>query len=163
MAALILAQVILGIAADQWHLSPAKVNLFILHKSIGILLLLMVAIRCFWRLGNPAPRLPVDMPGWQRLGSHISHGLLYICLVALPLSGWAINSASNIPFRVFWLVRLPAITEPDKVLEAAMKSVHNGLAIGLVVMLVVHVGAACYHHFVRRDNVLTRMLPDMRK
>lgn len=163
MAVLILFQIPLGIAADQWRLSPTKIDLFILHKSIGMLLLLLVAIRLTWRLCNPVPKLPVNMPAWQQLGGHISHGLLYFCLVALPLSGWVINSASNIPFRVFWLFKLPAITDPDKALEATVKSVHGGLSIALAVLLVMHIGAACHHHFVRRDNVLLRMLSGMEK
>ncbi len=163
MAFLVLAQIILGITADQWHLSPAKINLFIWHKSIGMLLLLLVVMRFSWRLCNPTPQLPVNMPGWQRLGAYMNHGLLYLCLIALPLSGWVINSASNIPFRVFWFFKLPAITEVDKALEATMKTVHAGLAVTLVILLVAHISAACYHHFVRRDNVLTRMLPDMQK
>lgn len=159
IAILILAQIVLGLVAIGWRLSPTKLNLFIWHKSLGILLLTLIAARLAWRFANPTPRLPDHTPGWERIAAHASHALLYICMLALPLTGWIINSAANVPLKVFWLFPLPAITAPDKALADVMKLVHLGLVIALAVILVVHIGAALRHHFVKRTDILVRMLP----
>ncbi|GGC06029.1 cytochrome b [Marinobacterium zhoushanense] len=159
MAALLLIQLLLGAFALIWPLSPTKLQLFIWHKSLGLLLLVLVLIRLAWRWLNPVPRLPSSVPPWQRLASQLSHLTLYVCLIALPITGWVINSASNVPLKVFWLFRLPNITEPDKALEQLMKWVHGGFVMLFLLVLVVHIAAALHHHFVRHDEVLTRMLP----
>lgn len=159
MALLLLMQLVLGVLAVVWPLSPAKLNLFIWHKSLGLALLLLVSIRLLWRWSNPVPGLPPAIPNWQRQASRVSHLLLYFCLIALPLTGWVMNSASNIPLKVFWLFRLPDITAPDKAMAQMMKDVHLGLVVLFVLLLAVHVLAALHHHFVRRDEVLARMLP----
>jgi len=159
IAVLIVAQIVLGLVAIGWRLSPTKLNLFIWHKSLGILLLALIAARLLWRFANPTPRLPADMPGWERLAAHASHALLYICMFALPVSGWIINSAANVPLRVFWLFPLPPITAPDKALAETMKLVHLGLIVALGVVLAIHVAAALRHHFIKRTDILLRMLP----
>ena len=162
MAALIFAQFALGLMAANWHLSPTKLQLFIWHKSIGMLILPLLVARILWRAASVTPTLPGDMPAWEHRAAQASHGLLYALMIALPLSGWVINSAANIPFRIFGLVRLPAITQPDKQTAELFERVHVGLVIALVLVLVVHVVAALRHHFVKRDTVLARMLPVMR-
>lgn len=159
MAVLILAQIGLGIAAVAWRLSPTKIQLFFWHKSLGMLILALLALRLLWRLANPTPPLPVEMPPWERRAAHSSHLLLYALLILLPLTGWVVNSAANIPFRIFWLVPLPAITAPDKALAELFARVHLGLALILGAVLVVHVAAALRHHWVKRNAILLRMLP----
>ena len=159
MAALILAQIALGLTAASWRVSPTKLELFFWHKSTGMLILLLVALRLLWRLANPAPALPSGMPAWERAAARASHLLLYVLMIALPITGWIVNSASNIPFRIFWLVPLPAIVAPDKSTADLAALVHGGLAALLGLVLVAHIGAALRHHFVKRNTVLTRMLP----
>ncbi|OGI48363.1 MAG: hypothetical protein A2151_03990 [Candidatus Muproteobacteria bacterium RBG_16_65_34] len=159
MAALVFAQFALGWLAASWRLSPTKLNLFVWHKSTGILLLALVTVRIVWRLLNPTPALPAGLPRWERAAARASHLLLYLLLVAMPLTGWIINSTANIPFRVFWLFPLPDITAPDKALEELAKKVHLGLFIALALTLTVHIGAALRHHFVKHNDILARMLP----
>ena len=158
MAGLILAQIALGLLAANWRLSPAKIELFFWHKSTGMLILLLLALRLAWRTVNRAPALPA-MPAWERAAAHLSHGLLYVLMVALPVTGWIVNSASNIPFRVFWTISLPAVVGPDQAVADAFALVHRWLFALLALVLVAHIGAALRHHFVLRDNVLARMLP----
>jgi cytochrome b561 len=158
MAALILAQIALGIAAANWRISPTKIELFVWHKSIGVLILVLVALRLVWRLANTTPALP-SMPAWEALAARVSHALLYALMIALPVTGWIVNSAANIPFRIFWLVPLPAIVAPDEALADQVADVHGWLSGLLAVVLVVHVAAALRHHFVKRNTVLARMLP----
>jgi len=159
MAALILAQIALGLTAASWRVSPTKLELFFWHKSTGMLILLLVALRLLWRLANPAPALPSGMPAWERAAARASHLLLYALMIALPIAGWIVNSASNVPFRIFWLIPLPAVVAPDKSTADLAALVHGGLAALLGLVLVAHIGAALRHHFVKRNTVLTRMLP----
>ncbi|MBI2317753.1 MAG: cytochrome b [Betaproteobacteria bacterium] len=159
MAALVFAQIPLGWTAATWPLSPLKLNLFVWHKSVGMLILALALLRLAWRLGNPAPALPADTLAWERLAARASHALLYLLMVALPVTGWVINSAANIPFRIFWLVPLPAIVEPSKHAAELAAAVHFGLFVFLATLLLVHIGAALRHHYIKRNDVLTRMLP----
>ena len=159
MAALILAQIALGLMAASWRVSPTKLELFFWHKSTGMLILALVALRLLWRLANPAPLLPPGMAPWERAAARLSHLLLYTLMIALPVTGWIVNSASNIPFRIFWLITLPAIVAPDETTADLVAKVHGGLAALLALLLAAHIGAALRHHYVMRDAVLTRMLP----
>ena len=159
MALLIFAQIALGLLAVSWRLSPTKLNLFFWHKSTGMLILALLALRLLWRLGNRTPELPAGMPGWERSAARLSHGLLYVLMIALPVTGWIVNSASNIPFSIFWLIPLPAIVAPDKATADLAALVHRGLFALLALVLVAHIGAALRHHFVKRNAVLLRMLP----
>jgi len=159
MALLIFVQMALGLTAVAWHLSPTKIQLFFWHKSTGMLILALLALRLAWRLARPAPALPADMPAWERAAARASHALLYALMAALPLTGWIVNSAANIPFRIFYVVPLPPLVAPDKALADRVALVHRGLFALLALVLIAHIGAALRHHFVKRDDVLARMLP----
>jgi cytochrome b561 len=163
MALLILAQIVLGLMAVGWRLSPTKIQLFFWHKSTGMLILALLALRLAWRLANPTPALPADTPAWERAAARSSHALLYLLMFALPVTGWIVNSAANIPFRIFWTIPLPALVAPDKALADAVALVHRGLFVLLALVLVAHVGAALRHHFVKRNDILARMLPGARR
>ena len=159
MAALILVQIALGILAVNWPMSPAKIELFVWHKSLGVLLLALVALRLLWRMGDAPPALPADTPSWERMAARGGHVLLYALMIALPVTGWVVNSAANVPFRIFWLIPLPAIVAPDEAAAELFALLHDGLAAALAVVLVAHIGAALRHHFIKRNRVLLRMLP----
>lgn len=162
IAALILVQVVLGWLAVSWRLSPTKLDLFVWHKSLGLVVLVLALARIGWRLANRAPLPPPDTPPWERRAAGASHLLLYALMLALPLSGWVINSAANVPFRVFWWLRLPAIAPASKALAEAVETVHFALFLVLALLLVIHIGAALRHHFVKRNEVLSRMWFDRR-
>ena len=159
IAALILAQIALGLIAVNWPLSPLKLNLFVWHKSIGIMVLALVVLRLLWRLAHAVPALPPDTPAWERTVARASHFLLYVAMIAMPVTGWIISSASGIPFRIFWWIPLPAIVAVDENVAALAKLAHFSLFVLLAALLLVHVGAALRHHYVKRNDVLARMLP----
>jgi len=159
VATLVLLQIVLGWAAVAWHLSPTKLDLFVLHKSTGMLILLLMFVRLFWRWANVTPVLPLSMPPWECVAAHASHVILYLLLFLAPLTGWIINSAANIPFRMFWLIPIPAVAAPDKALADSAARIHLGIFVVLALVLIVHVAAALRHHYVVRDSVLARMLP----
>ena len=159
VAALIVTQFALGWMAVSWRLSPAKLNLFVWHKSIGMLILALVVLRLLWRLANPTPALPANAPAWERAAAQISHALLYVLMFALPLSGWIINSAAGVPFKIFWQIPLPAIVASDKPTAELAALVHLSLFAMLAALLVLHIVAALRHHLVKRNDLLRRMLP----
>lgn len=162
IASLIFVQFALGWTAASWRLSPTKLDLFVWHKSIGLLILLMVLVRLLWRFANPAPALPAEMQPRERTAARASHGLLYLLMLIMPVSGWVINSAAKVPFRVFWLFPLPAIVAPDKMLAELAKQVHLILFIAIAAVVALHMAAAFRHHLVKRNDTLTRMLPNWR-
>jgi len=158
MALLILVLMILGWTAVNWPLSPTKIDLFVWHKSLGILALVLVLARILWRLGNPRP-VP-DLPAGEQRMASLAHVLLYGLMIAMPLSGWVIHSAADIfPLKLLGLVTLPAIVEPDKNLRHIAETVHLTLFWLLAGLLILHIGAALRHHFIKQNDVLRKMLP----
>lgn len=158
-ALLIFLQFGLGWLAVSWRLSPTKLDLFVWHKSFGLVILTLTISRLLWRFANPVPELPADSPQWERYAAHASHFLLYFIMIVMPLSGWIINSAANIPFKIFWTVPLPNIVPANKPLEEYAKAAHLSLFILLCIVLSAHIGGALRHHFIKRNNILIRMLP----
>lgn len=159
VAALILALFALGWLARLAPLSPDKITLFYWHKSLGMLVLALVLIRLGWRVGNRPPPLPAGLAAWEPRVARATHVFLYLLILLLPLSGWLIDSAAGIPFRIFWAVPLPAIAPVSARLEHLFETLHLGASWALAVVLLGHVGAALRHHFLLRDAVLRRMLP----
>jgi cytochrome b561 len=158
MALLMLAQLLLGWVAAEMDRSPLKIDVMTAHKSLGITLLLLLAMRLLWRATHAAPLPPEGSKPWQVRAAASSHLALYLLMIALPLSGWLSASTSIVPWKLWWLIPLPEIGAPDPQLHEIAMELHEGLVWGLLVVLAVHVGAALWHHFVHRDEVLSRML-----
>jgi len=158
MAALILGQVALGKYAHELDRSMEKLNLMMWHKSIGICLLALLILRLIWTWINPKP-VSVELASqWQRAAQYLSHAALYLLMFAIPVSGWLMNSAKNIPFQIFRTIPLPDLLGPSEKLGELFEDWHEGLVKALLVLLIVHIAAALWHHFCRHDKVLMRML-----
>lgn len=140
-------------------LSPKKLEYYSYHKWIGVTVFLIVILRLGWRLINPTPALPGDTPAWQRLAAGFSHAALYLILIAMPLTGWIMSSAVNLPLVYLGVIYIPSPFGVNQALGETLKVVHFWLSITLLALFAVHVLAALQHHFVKRDNVLRRMLP----
>lgn len=145
---------------------PSLFPLYQLHKSFGVSIFLVVMLRLVWRSIDTPPAPPADMALWEQIASKLTHLGLYGALVAMPLTGWIIVSASpvNIPTRIFDLVPLPHIaliaTNPDKDLWLGFGEwAHWLLAWSVAAAVVLHVAAALRHHFILKDDVLRAMLP----
>jgi cytochrome b561 len=157
-AVLVLAMVPLGIIiANEWG-GPAQQWLYNLHKSIGALIIPIVIGRFIYRLTYKVPPLPDDIPAIQRFAAHANHWVLYGLLLVQPVIGWIATSAFPAPVPFFGLFELPSIWSPDRALSDRLFAVHRliGLAIGF--FAAIHIGAALFHHFVRKDLVLMRMV-----
>lgn len=162
IAGAILVNIPLGLWADDLALSPTKVEAFYWHKNVGLTVLWLAVLRLLWRFTNPTPRLPEGMPGWERALAHGSHVLLYAALLAMPISGWVIHSASNFPLDLYGLVPVPDIVPAgidEEAAEDAAAAVHYWIFITICVLLSLHVAGAAKHHFINRDDVLRRMMP----
>ncbi len=145
-----------------------KLALYQLHKSLGITLFALVVIRLTWRQISPPPAFPAAMPEWERRTAHYAHVALYALMFAVPLSGWVRVSASPLPvstdvFGLFILPHLPILSdlpgERKAALEPIFRNIHWALAWSLVGLVALHSLAALRHAFVKRDNVMSRMLP----
>ena len=159
IALLIVSMAVIGLSMGSMANGPDKIAIYALHKSLGITLLALVLVRIGWRLrsGSPAP-LP-GIPRLQHLLAQLIHGLLYLLLLALPVSGWVMNSASGFPLQWFGLFNLPALAGRDEALHALATSTHEWLFWGLAVLVLAHAGAAIFHHLFQGDATLVRMLP----
>ncbi|MFK7955996.1 MAG: cytochrome b/b6 domain-containing protein [Lysobacterales bacterium] len=161
VASLIVLQFLLAQLAERaQHLDQTLRQLALLanHKSVGITILGLAAIRLLWRLIESPPALPDSMPRWQSLASQVSHWVLYLLLFALPITGWLMSSASAYSVSWFNLFQLPDLVSADPGLKASMEQIHEILAKTLFLLAAVHIVAAIKHGVVDRDGVFQRML-----
>ena len=169
IAALLIANICLGLYfADLPRSDPWKFELTQFHKSIGLTILVLSVLRLAWRLSHPVPPLPAGMSWGLRVAARASHWLFYFLIIAIPLSGWIMVSASplGLPTNYFHIFHWPNLwfvadlPRAQKIgLHEPLESVHNVLAWSAIVLIPIHVLAALYHQFVRRDDLLWRMLP----
>jgi cytochrome b561 len=158
---------VMGLVMVHANLSSMRqFQLYQLHKSIGITVLLAAVLRLLWRLTHRPPELPDAMPKIERTAASGSHLMLYIYLLALPFTGWALVSSSvfDIPTVLYGVVPWPDLpvlpTLADKAqVENVLKVVHAYGAYTLIALVALHAAAALRHHFIIKDDVLRRMLP----
>ena len=156
---LIIVMAYLGLTMVDLPNAPYKVRLYALHKSIGMTLLALVALRLLWRFYAGAPRTLDTMPAWQARIAAFTHGAMYALLFAIPISGWILNSATGFPLRWFNLVNLPSIAPKSEALRELAESWHEVLFWVLIALALMHAAAAFYHHLFEHDDTLARMLP----
>src|SRR5215467_11382790 len=156
---LIIVQVTLASLADDLPPSARKVALLARHKSVGITILMLVILRLLWRSLNLTPLLPDTLKPYERFLARFTHAALYVLLFAMPLSGWMMSSARGFPVSWFGLFQLPDLVPKSKPLYEALVTTHAVLAGLLGAVVALHVAGALMHHFVKRDDVLRRMLP----
>ena len=131
-----------------------------LHKSVGLVLLLLIALRLVWRAVNPVPPVPGTLTVYQRVLAHATHVGLYASLIVFPVSGWLMVSASNLPIgEIFGLAPIPDLLATDERIEQIAETVHWAMLYILAALLALHVFGAIFHHAVLKDDVLRRMLP----
>lgn len=159
IVALIVLQYLLAETAEGLPLGMAKLATLARHKSVGMTILGLAVLRLLWRLGNRTPAPPQAMRPWERLLARASHAGLYLCIFALPLTGWLMSSAKNYPVSWFGWFQFPDLVAPDPGLFDTMRATHGIIFNCLSGLAILHVLAAAKHHVLNRDDVLTRMLP----
>ena len=160
IAALLVFQVGLGFRMEGAS-GAAEFALFQLHKSIGITILLLVAVRLVWRLTRVPP--PIHGKRWEKGLAHATHWTLYALMLLLPVSGWVIISTSRIvvPTLIFGAVPWPHLPVP-KAWHDGAEFLHENLVWVLIGLFLLHVAGALKHHFVDRDGEIARMVPGVR-
>jgi cytochrome b561 len=144
-----------GNALNLWN--AVTDLLYSTHKSLGLVLLLLVVVRLLVRIIGGAPAAEPSLDRWQRVIAAANHAGLYVFLLVVPVLGWL--GASLFPaLEVFGVVPLPPISGPDRAESDTVFLLHRLGAFILATLVALHVGAALYHHFIRRDGVLRRML-----
>jgi cytochrome b561 len=157
-ALLILFMIPLGIVIANDLGGAAQDFLYDLHRSIGATVIPLVILRITYRLRHPPLPLPDDIVPMQRFAAEATHWALYALLVVQPFTGWIATSAYRAPVVVFGWFELPPIWPQDRAFSDRLFSFHALTGIAIACLAAAHIGAALYHHFVRRDRVLLRMI-----
>ena len=139
--------------------NPDRAFYFNLHKSIGVTTALLVIARLWWRAKNPPPSLPASMPGWEIQASKITHALLYMCVIVMPLSGFAATQFTKYGVNYFGMFKIPPMGFENKTIYDLLQGVHGVTATFLIVLVSIHILAAFKHLLINRDKVFQRMLP----
>ena len=137
---------------------PSRAYWFNMHKSVGLVLAVLILVRIWWRAKNTPPPLPGSMKRWEVIASKASHHLLYLCMVVMPLSGYIGSNFTKYGVKFFGIPLAPWGTD-DKNIYAVFNGIHEFCADVLIVVIVVHVLAAIKHRVIDRDTVFQRMLP----
>jgi cytochrome b561 len=165
IAAALVCMLTMGWTFD-FFTGTTKFFLIQLHKSVGITILLLSLMRLGWRAIHRAPPLPDYLSKTEKMAAHTVHGLLYIVMITMPLSGWAMVSASplNLPTILYGVVpwpNMPFLSTLGNRREVShfFGDVHGLVAYMLAALAAGHAAAAMKHHFIAHDDLLLRMAP----
>ncbi len=163
MAAIILTAIALGVAAINLPRgTPLRVELLDLHKSLGVTALALIVLRVVVRLVSPTPPYRPPLGRLNHVAASAAHGLLYLLMLAMPLSGYVHSAAGGHGFRWFGLFPVPNLVPRSEQADAGAGQAHYVFAWIIGALLTAHILAALWHGFVRRDGVLQRMWPGLR-
>ena len=158
VAALIPIQIYLGHAAEWESDRGESFRLIQQHFQLGVLIFGLMLLRILWRVGYGTPPHPNDEPRWQRLGADMVHWLLYGLLITMPISGYVIWVWMDAPMDVFGFFELPRVFRApieDETGRAIAWYIHFYSSWAVIALIATHIGGACWHQFVRRDNGIT--------
>jgi cytochrome b561 len=156
-AVLLLVLFGLGVSMTRWVPDERKIQVYSWHEWVGITVFALTAIRLWWRLGHPPP--PIAVPPWEKVAAGAVYVGMYLILIAQPIVGWLMSTAFGFPVVYLGILPIPAPVAEDRALAEQLQGVHEFLAGVLFLLFAVHLGGVLYHHLVRRDAVLSRMLP----
>jgi cytochrome b561 len=160
VALLLLGQFAFGLMLEDIPRGTPERGYFVnLHKSIGVLIGLLIVLRIVWRLTHQAPPLPRSTPGWQRSAARFSHLALYLAMLALPLSGYLASNFSKHGIKFFNVTRWAPWGPDDKALYTFFNQIHHLAAALLALFVAVHLLAVAKHMLIDRDGLLQRMWP----
>lgn len=160
MALLVLAMIPVGGLMIQEGLSrPLQNRLFIFHKNVGVLLLLLIVIRVLYRWRNPAPPMPDHLPDWQARIAGLTHGLLYALLIIMPITGYTRVKAGGFPIESLDAMGIPSLVPRSDALAETAKAIHYYGSWAIIFIAALHIGAALHHGLIKQDGVFSRMWP----
>jgi len=163
IALLIFAAFGLGLyMTDIPGFTPTKLKLYSYHKWIGITVLIFAVLRVLWRLTHPAPSPVAGMPKWQHKAAEGAHLVLYLLILAVPLTGYLLSVAAGIKVVYLGVWELPMPFDKSDALKDLFSMAHEWLNWTMATIVVLHILAALKHHIIDRDGTLRRMLPFLR-
>ncbi len=157
----ILLIVLCGLGFYMTELSyydPDYKSSFDLHRSLGMVTALLIGLRIIWALFDYRPVMGSSLKSYERVVAKVVHRLMYLLMILLPIAGYLVSTADGRGVEVFGLLTIPALLSAEKGREEWAGDLHEGLAIALLVMAVLHMLAALKHHFVDKDDTLKKML-----
>ena len=159
--ALVLFQAYLGFRFGLSEPGPARDDVFIWHKTMGVIILLLTLARLFYRWRNPPPPFPPELPTWERIAAVWNHRLFYILLIAMPIVGLvAVSGYANGPTTpLSGGIEIPVIPGVSRETGDVAGEMHEIAAFLLVALILMHAGAALKHQFVDRWRGSARMPP----
>jgi cytochrome b561 len=157
-AALVLISIPIGLIMGKISPGPLQDWLYDVHRSIGATVIPIIIVRLGYRLTHPPVPLSHDVPVLQQRAAAATHWSLYGLLLAQPFIGWIATSAYRAPIPIYALFELPPIWPRNQPFSEFLFLVHKTLGIIIACLVVLHISAALYHHFVRKDGVLLRMI-----
>jgi cytochrome b561 len=139
-----------------------KLVFYAIHESAGLTILLVALARLAWRWFNPPPPLPDHVPAPMRRAAAAVHHALYALLILQPIIGFVATNAWGFPMQgataYLGLIDLPAVIGETQWLAPILSTIHTVFAYAIVALLAAHIGGAVYHHAIRGDGTLMRML-----
>lgn len=157
----IIGLICVGFFMSSLESSPEKFELYGMHKAFGVTVLFLIVLRIIWRLSDKIVLPPSDLPHIMKLGAKSGHFLLYLFMLIMPISGVMMSRFGGYDIPVFGLFTISSL-EKNKELATLSHTIHVTAIWGFIALIVLHIGAAFYHHFVRKDNVLIRMLKQIK-
>ena len=158
--ALLVAQYAIGWTMPHIGRNTPVTTLISLHFSIGVLIIGVIVVRLIWRIFHGEPKQEAGIPKWQVRSARVIHWLLYLLLAVVPLLGWVNASYRGMQITFFGLVHVPQLVGAHASGWSWTGDIHTLVAeYGILPLVGLHVAAALYHYFIRRDRVLQRMLP----
>ena len=157
MGVVILGIIIAGFVMTSMENSDQKWFVYGTHKAFGVIILALIPLRLIWRLVNPQPALPKNTPAWQEKLANVNIMFLYVCMILMPLSGFIMSSFGGHPISIFGLFTIDPFFQKHA-LAGQSHEIHEVFAWAIAISVSLHIIGALYHHFVKKDNVLKRMV-----
>ncbi len=161
--ALLLAIIPLGLVMADLPRGLLQDTFFVTHESLGLTVLGLTVLRLFWRLARPAPPPSPALGPLERRASGGVHAIFYLLLFLMPVTGYLFLGFSGIELRYLGLIEVPSLVAKAKPRADLALSSHASLQWAIYALAALHIGAALHHYLIRRDDVLQRMLPALRR
>lgn len=161
-ALLVLIQVVLGFAfAEFMEKGPARSEVFAWHKTLGALIFILALARLAYRLKNPPPPFPPELPRWRQAAARFSHRAFYFLLIVLPMTGFVAVSGMSQDGTTLLAggVSIPVIPGISRSASETSGDLHVILVYTTIALLLLHVAAALFQQFIEHDRVAGRMPP----
>lgn len=154
----IIALIAVGFLMSSMDPSPDKYELYGMHKASGVIILILIFLRLLWRFLGTRVHPVEGLPFMIKLAASVGHFLLYIFMLSMPISGILMSRFGGHDINVFNLFIIPAFAEKSPEIAGIFYQIHTLGVWAFIAIIAMHIGAAFYHHFIRRDNVLMRMI-----